>query len=138
MSATTCPWPAPARARACCSASTSGCRPTKGDSPRATATSKRRRRAVAPTSSKTSTGSARPLTGTGPRAVAHDLVDRALVAVHGGHQALQHRVEQLARFLGVAVGQEFHGALEVGEQHRDLFALAFQGAAGGENFLGQI
>ena len=47
-SATTCPWPAPARARACCSASSSGCRPTKGDSPRATAVCKRRRRVRGP------------------------------------------------------------------------------------------
>ena len=35
-------------------------------------------------------------------AVAHDLVHRALIAVHGRHQALQHRVEELTRFLGVA------------------------------------
>jgi hypothetical protein len=34
----------------------------------------------------------------------------------------------------VTVGQEFHGALEVGEQHRDLLALAFQGTAGREIF----
>ena len=72
MSATTCPWPAPARARACCSASSSGCRPTKGDSPRATAACKRRRRAVTPTSSHTATGSARPFTGTSPSAVTCD------------------------------------------------------------------
>ena len=71
-------------------------------------------------------------------AIAHDLVHRALVAVHGRHQALQHRVEELPRFLGIAVGQQFHGALQVGEQHRDLLALAFQGAPGGENLLGQI
>ena len=71
-------------------------------------------------------------------AVAHDLVHRALVAVHGGHHAFQHRVEELAGLFGVAVGQQFHGALEVGKQHRDLLALAFQGAFGGENLLGQI
>ena len=39
-----------------------------GVSPRATAACKRRRMALAPTSSNTSTGSASPLTGTGPRA----------------------------------------------------------------------
>jgi hypothetical protein len=34
--------------------------------------------------------------------------------------------------------QEFHRALEVSKQHRDLLALAFQGAAGGENLLSEI
>jgi hypothetical protein len=40
--------------------------------------------------------------------------------------------------LGVTVGQQFHRPLQVGEQHGDLLALAFEGAAGGENFLGQM
>ena len=62
-------------------------------------------------------------------AVAHDLVHRALVAVHGGHHALQHRVEELAGLFGIAVGQQLHRAFEVGKQHRDLLALAFQGTA---------
>ena len=44
----------------------SGCRPTKRVRPRAAAACKRRRSALAPTSSKTSTGSSSPLTGTGP------------------------------------------------------------------------
>ena len=43
--------------------------PQSGVRPRATAACKRRRSALAPTSSKTSTGSASPLTGTGPRAL---------------------------------------------------------------------
>ena len=62
-------------------------------------------------------------------AVAHDLVDRALVAVDSLHHAFEHGIEELPRLLGVAVGQQFHGALEVGEQHRDLLALAFEGGA---------
>ena len=66
----------------------------------------------------------------GHDAVAHDLVHRAFVAVHGRHQALQHRVEELPGLLGIALGQEFHRALEIGKQHGDLLALAFQGAAG--------
>ena len=61
-------------------------------------------------------------------AVAHHLVDRALVAVHRLHHALEHRVEDLARLLRIAVGQQFHGALEIGEEHRDLLALAFERA----------
>ena len=55
-----------------------------------------------------------------------------------GNHALQHRVEELARLLGVAVGQQLHRAFEVGEQHRHLLALPFQGGFGGENLLGEI
>jgi hypothetical protein len=50
-------------------------------------------------------------------------------AVDGRHHALQHRVKERASLCWVTVGQAFHGALEVGEQHGDLLALAFQSAA---------
>jgi hypothetical protein len=66
------------------------------------------------------------------------LIDRALIAMHGRHHALQHRIEELPGLFGIAVGQEFHGALEVRKQHGDLFALTFEGTAGSENFLGKI
>jgi hypothetical protein len=46
----------------------------------------------------------------GHDAVAHDLVDGALIAVHGRHHMLQHRVEELASFFGIAVGEQLHGA----------------------------
>ena len=71
-------------------------------------------------------------------AIAHDLVHRAFVAVHGRHHALQHGIEELPGLLGIAVGEQFHGAFEVGKQHGDLLALAFQGASGGEDLLGEI
>ena len=71
-------------------------------------------------------------------AIAHDLVDRALIAMHGGHHALQHRIEELARLFGIAVGEQFHRALEVRKQHRDLLAFAFQGTAGGQDLLREI
>ena len=48
----------------------------------------------------------------------------------GHRQALQYRVQELPGLLGIALGQEFHRALEIGKQHGDLLALAFQGAAG--------
>ena len=60
--------------------------------------------------------------------VAHDLVDGALVAVDGLHHPLEDRIEELPGLLGVAVGQQLHRALEVGEEDRDLLALAFEGA----------
>ncbi len=70
--------------------------------------------------------------------VAHDLVDGALVAVDGLHHALEHGVEELARLLGIAVGEQLHRALEVGEEHGDLLALALQGGLGGEDLLGEV
>ena len=66
----------------------------------------------------------------GHNAIAHHLVDGALVAVHGLDHALQDRVQQLAGLLGVALGQQLHGALQVGKQHGDLLAFAFERAAG--------
>ena len=71
-------------------------------------------------------------------AVAHDLVHRTLIAVHGRHQTLQYRVEELTRFLGIAVAQQFHGALQVREQHGDLLALAFQGTLRRADLLDEV
>ena len=59
--------------------------------------------------------------------VAHHLVDGALVAVDRLHHAFEHRVEERPRLLGIAVGEQLHRALEVGEQDGDLLALALEG-----------
>ena len=40
--------------------------------------------------------------------------------------------------IGIAVGQELEGASEVCEQHRDPFALPFEGTLGGEDFVGEV
>jgi hypothetical protein len=45
--------------------------------------------------------------------VAHHLVDGALEAMDGLHHALEHRIEELPRFFGVAVGEQLHRPLEV-------------------------
>ncbi len=81
-------------------------------------------------------GNGRPEQGHDP--ITHDLIDGPLVAMHGGHHPFQHRIKQLPGVLGIAVRQEFHGAFEVGKQHGHLLPLAFEGTAGGENFLRQI
>ena len=47
----------------------------------------------------------------GHDAIAHDLVDRALVAVHGVHHALQHRVEELPGLFGIAVARSVPSSL---------------------------
>jgi hypothetical protein len=70
--------------------------------------------------------------------VAHDLVDGALVAVHGLHHVLDDGVEQLPRLLGVAVGEQLHRGLEVGKEDGDLFTLARQGGLRGEDLLGEV
>jgi hypothetical protein len=55
-------------------------------------------------------------------AIAHDLVHRAFIAMNGGDHAFQHGIKKLASFLGVAVSQQFHGALQIGKQNGDLLA----------------
>src|SRR5262249_2508121 len=59
-------------------------------------------------------------------------------AVDRLHHVLEDWVQELPRLLGVAVGEELHRALEVGEQHRDLLALALEGALRGEDLLGEM
>jgi len=50
-------------------------------------------------------------------------------AVDACHHTFQHRVKELASLCWAMVGQACHRALEVGAQHGDLRALAFQSAA---------
>jgi hypothetical protein len=71
-------------------------------------------------------------------AVTHDLVHGALVMVHGLHHVLEHRVEELARLLGIAVGEQLHRALEVGEEDRHLLALALERGLRRQDFLGEM
>jgi hypothetical protein len=46
--------------------------------------------------------------------------------VDGLHHPFEDGIEELARLLGIAVSEQLHGALEVGEEHRHLLALAFE------------
>ena len=61
--------------------------------------------------------------------ITHHLVDGPLIAMHGRHHALQHRVEELPGLFRIAVGQQLHRAFEVRKQDSDELALAFQGTA---------
>jgi hypothetical protein len=70
-------------------------------------------------------------------AIAHDLIDGPpLIAMDRRDHPFQHRIEQLPRVLRIAIGQQFQRTSQVGKQYGDLLALAFQGAFGGEDFLG--
>jgi hypothetical protein len=70
--------------------------------------------------------------------VAHDLVHRPLVPVDRLHHPFEHRVEKLTGFLGIPVGEQLHRPLHVGEEHRDLLALALQGALRREDLLSEV
>src|SRR5262249_17065865 len=70
--------------------------------------------------------------------IAHDLVHGPLIAMDRRHHAFQDRIEELPSLLRVAVGEEFHGAFEIGKQHGHLLALAFEGAFGRQDLLGEI
>jgi hypothetical protein len=56
----------------------------------------------------------------------------------GLHHAFEHGIEKFPGLLGVAVGEQFHGPFEVGEEDSDLLALAFEGAPGGEDLLREV
>jgi hypothetical protein len=71
-------------------------------------------------------------------AVTHHLVHGALVVMDRFHHPLQNGIEELARFLWVTVGEQLHGPLEVGEEHRHLLALALQGGLRGQDLLGEV
>jgi hypothetical protein len=71
-------------------------------------------------------------------AVAHDLVHGPLVAVDGLDHAFEDGVQELPRLLGVTVGEQFHGALEIGEEDRYLLAFALEGRLRGDDFLGEM
>jgi hypothetical protein len=70
--------------------------------------------------------------------VAHHLVHRALVPVNGFHHSLEDRVKKLPRLFWIAVGEQLHRALEVGEEDRDLLALTLEGGLGREDLLGEV
>ena len=78
----------------------------------------------------------RPEQGHDP--VAHHLVDRALVSVDRLHHPLEHRIEQPSRLFRIPIGQELHRALQVREEHRDVFSLALEGAAGAQDLLDEV
>ena len=62
----------------------------------------------------------------GHDAVARHLIHGALVVVDGVHHQREDGIEDRARLLGIAVGEELHRALEVGEEHSDMLSLAFK------------
>jgi hypothetical protein len=73
----------------------------------------------------------------GHDAVAHHLVDRALVPVDRVHHVLEDGVQDPPGLFRVALGQQLHRALEVGEEDSDDLALALERVARGEDLFGE-
>src|SRR5262245_63120178 len=74
----------------------------------------------------------------GHDAVAHHLIYGSFVAMHGFHHLFENRIKNLSCFLWITISEQFHGTLHVREQNRDLFALAFEGALGSEDFFSEM
>jgi hypothetical protein len=51
---------------------------------------------------------------------------------------LEYGIEELARLLGVTVREQLHRPFEVGEEDRDLLALALESGLGSEDLLGEV
>jgi hypothetical protein len=71
-------------------------------------------------------------------AVAHHLVDGALVVMDSLHHVFEDRVEEFPCLFGITFGQQLRRALEVGEEHRHLLAFAFECAPGVQDFSGEV
>ena len=72
----------------------------------------------------------------------HDAVAQHLVpclpAVHGVHHVVQGRIEEPLGDFRVEIANQLRGPFEIGKEHRDQLAFAFQGAFGRQDLLGQI
>jgi len=71
-------------------------------------------------------------------AVAEELVDRSLVAVDGLENDLEGAVHDRVDFFGIQALGHRREAGDVGEEHRHLLALAFDGAARAEDLVGEV
>jgi hypothetical protein len=74
----------------------------------------------------------------GHNAVAEHLVDGTLEAVHSVHHVVEGGIEELLGGFGIEAPDKLRRVLEVGKEHGDLLALAFQGTAGRQDLLGEI
>ena len=63
----------------------------------------------------------------GHNAIAEHLVDGALEAVHRVHHVVDGGIEELLGGFRIEAADEFGRVLEIGKQHRDLFALPGEG-----------
>jgi hypothetical protein len=74
----------------------------------------------------------------GHDAVARELIDRALVAMHGAGEELEAAVHDRVDDLGIEALRQRAEPHDIGEEHRDLLALALEGSLGREDLLGEM
>ena len=74
----------------------------------------------------------------GHNAIAEHLVDGALEAVYGVHHVVDGGIEELLGGFRVEAPDEFRRVLEIGKQHRDLFALPGEGRTGRQDLVGEM
>ena len=71
-------------------------------------------------------------------AVAGVLVDGAFEAVHAFGEDLEEALEDAVPRFGIELLGQLHRAFDVGEQHRDLLALAFERGLGLQDLVGEV
>jgi hypothetical protein len=71
-------------------------------------------------------------------AIAEELIDGALVAVDLGEAEGEEPVQEVVHGLGAQAFGQGRGVGDVAEEHGDLLALALEGAAQGEDLVGQM
>ena len=74
----------------------------------------------------------------GENSIAHDLIDGTLIAVDRFDHPFEHAMKQLPGVLGVAVSDQFHRPLHIGEQHRDVLSFASKGRSRCENLIREV
>jgi hypothetical protein len=70
--------------------------------------------------------------------IAHDPVHGAFIAVDRLNHPFENRIKKLLRVLGVAVSEQLHRTLNIGEQHRHLLPLTLEGCPGGKDLIGEV
>src|SRR5437867_3990632 len=70
--------------------------------------------------------------------IAQELVDGALVAVHGIERQFKEPIQQRMHVFGTKTCGNRGRVCQVTEQHRHLFPFAFQSAARGQYLFGEV
>ena len=74
----------------------------------------------------------------GHKAIAQELINSPAVAVHRLQREFEEALQQGVHALGTQTLGQAGGVRQIAEQHCDLFELALEGTAGGEDLLGQM
>jgi hypothetical protein len=74
----------------------------------------------------------------GHKAIAEELVDGPLVAVHLAQGQVEELIEQRVHGLRAQALGQSRGVGQVAEEYGDLLALAFKGGTGGKDFFSQV